>query len=74
MKDLDYGAGYRYDPDADGGVAAQTYLPESLSGARFYEPGEEGREPEIGRRLDRARQLRSAAGAGGDQEWGGTNG
>ncbi|MGB5303629.1 MAG: replication-associated recombination protein A, partial [Gemmatimonadota bacterium] len=74
MKDLGYGAGYRYDPDADGGVAAQTYLPESLAGVRFYEPGEEGREPDIARRLDRARQLRSAAGASGDQELGGTDG
>ena len=74
MKDLGYGAGYQYDPDAAGGVAAQTYLPESLSGTRFYEPGDEGREPEIGRRLDRARRLRSAAAAGGDQELGGTNG
>ena len=74
MKDLGYGAGYRYDPDADGGVAAQTYLPDSLAGARFYEPGEEGREPDIARRLDRARQLRSAVGAPGEQELGGTDG
>ncbi len=59
MKDLGYGAGYRYDPEWEGGVAPQTYLPESLAGRRFYEPGPAGAEADLARRLDRARQIRS---------------
>ncbi|HZD04034.1 MAG TPA: replication-associated recombination protein A, partial [Longimicrobiales bacterium] len=51
MKDLGYGAGYRYDPDEEQGVAGQTYLPAELEGRRFYRPGEEGVEARIGERL-----------------------
>ena len=32
MKDLGYGAGYKYDHDAEGNVSSQTYLPEELAG------------------------------------------
>ena len=60
MKDLGYGAGYRYDPDWEGGVAPQTYLPEILAGRRFYRPGDAGEETDIGRRLGQARGARSA--------------
>jgi putative ATPase len=60
MRDLGYGAGYRYDPDWEGGVAPQTYLPDSLAGRHFYEPGGAGLEGEISRRLERARKLRRA--------------
>jgi putative ATPase len=63
MKDLGYGAGYRYDPDWEGGVAPQTYLPESLAGSRFYDPGEQGMEAEVARRLERARRVRATAGS-----------
>ena len=63
MKDLGYGADYRYDPDWDGGVAPQTYLPQSLAGSCFYEPGEAGEELDLGRRLERARAARAAAGS-----------
>jgi putative ATPase len=73
MKDLGYGSGYRYDPDWDGGVAPQTYLPESLVGSRFYEPGETGAEVDVAERLERARQMRSSAGAT-DRGAGGTDG
>jgi len=73
MKDLGYGSGYRYDPDWDGGVAPQTYLPESLVGSRFYEPGETGAEVDLAERLERARQMRSSAGAT-DRGAGGTDG
>jgi putative ATPase len=60
MKDLGYGDGYRYDPDWEGGVAPQTYLPEVLAGRQFYRPGDTGEETGIGRRLARARDVRSA--------------
>lgn len=51
MKDLGYGRGYRYDPNESEGVAAQTYLPDELSGERFYEPGSFGFEQAIAERL-----------------------
>ena len=60
MKDLGYGAGYRYDPDWSGGVAPQTYLPDRLKDRRFYDPTESGMERQIGSRLQRARELRAA--------------
>jgi putative ATPase len=51
MKELGYGAGYRYDPEEEAGVAPQTYLPERLAGRRFYEPGPHGYETTLGERL-----------------------
>ena len=74
MKDLGYGAGYRYDPEWDEGVAPQTYLPASLDGRRFYEPGSSGTERDLGARLDRARELRAAGGSPGGQDTGGSDG
>ena len=59
MKDLGYGAGYRYDHDWEEGVAPQSYLPEGLEGRVFYEPGDRGTERDIADRLQRARDLRS---------------
>ena len=52
MKDLGYGAGYRYDPGEEDGVADQTYLPESLEGERFYAPGPYGFEKTVNERLE----------------------
>lgn len=52
MKEWGYGKGYRYDHDEAAGISDQTYLPEVLEGARFYEPGPFGFEREIERRLD----------------------
>jgi len=51
MKDLGYGAGYRYAHDEAGGIADQQHLPDELAGRRFYEPGEEGFEAEVKRRM-----------------------
>jgi len=40
MKSLDYGKGYKYAHDFEGGVApGQTYLPKNLLGKKFYRPG-----------------------------------
>ena len=58
MKQLGYGAGYQYDPDAPDGVAAQSYLPAELEGRRFYVPGAAGEEHDIAARLERFRTLR----------------
>ncbi len=52
MKQLGYGVGYRYDhAEADGLAVAQEYLPESLRGARWYEPTDRGFERQVAERL-----------------------
>jgi putative ATPase len=58
MKELGYHEGYRYAHDYDEGVVEQQHLPDELSGARFYEPGEAGREKAIRERLDHWERLR----------------
>jgi putative ATPase len=61
MKDLNYGKGYRYDPDEADGVSIQEYLPEPLHGERFYEPGKFGFEKTIAERLRWWAERRRAA-------------
>jgi len=51
MKDLGYGAGYRYAHDEEGGIADQQHLPDELVGRRFYEPTGEGQEAAIRERM-----------------------
>jgi putative ATPase len=51
MKDLGYGAGYRYAHEEAGGIADQQHLPDELVGKRFYEPTGRGFEAEIARRM-----------------------
>ena len=50
MKDLGYGSGYVY-PHDHPDAAPQEFLPEALSGARFFRPGAGGFEDELARRL-----------------------
>ena len=66
MKEWGYGAGYRYDPDEPEGLAFQHYLPDSIVGTRFYEPGTFGFEKEIAERLEWWARQRSKGGATGD--------
>jgi putative ATPase len=75
MKDLGYGAGYRYDHDWDAAVAPQTYLPDPLTGATFYEPGDQGVESrivvrmrEIGEAREQARQGQPGPEPGGSED------
>ena len=63
MKELGYGSGYRYDHDEEDGVAAQSYLPESLRGRRWYDPVERGWEVSARRRLEAIRGSRARAAA-----------
>ena len=49
-KGLGHGEGYLYPHDFPGHWVEQDYLPEEVSGKRFYEPGPEGREPELSAR------------------------
>ena len=51
MKELGYGAGYQYAHAVPDAFIPQTYLPESLEGAMFYEPGPFGFEREVSKRL-----------------------
>lgn len=52
MKDLGYGAGYRYPHDHEHGYVAEEYLPEALRGQHFYQPVLRGFEREIAKRLE----------------------
>jgi len=67
MKDLDYGQQYKYahdyykalpldDPERPPAEQLQAYLPESLRGRRYYEPGNQGKEAGIKRWLERRRE------------------
>ena len=57
MKQLDYGRGYRYAHDEEGGFAAgENYLPEGMPEPGFYAPVERGLEIKIAQKL---RELRA---------------
>lgn len=51
MKELGYGAGYRYDHDESGHAQGQQFLPDKLKNTLFYEPTERGLEAKIAERL-----------------------
>lgn len=56
MKELDYGKGYRYAHDEEGGFAAgENYLPEGMAAPDFYRPVERGLEIRI---ADKLRELK----------------
>jgi putative ATPase len=46
-KGLGHGQGYLYPHNFPGHWVEQEYLPPNLAGAQFYEPGTEGREPDL---------------------------
>ncbi|MDZ3833031.1 MAG: replication-associated recombination protein A [Sphingopyxis sp.] len=51
MKDLGYGAGYRYDHDAPDGFSGDNYWPDGMEPADYYQPVERGFEKRIAERL-----------------------
>jgi putative ATPase len=52
MKQLDYGKGYRYAHDEEGGFAAgESYLPDGMAAPGFYKPVERGLEIRIAEKL-----------------------
>jgi putative ATPase len=59
MRDLGYGAGYRYDHDAPDAFSGQNYFPDGMARRGFYEPVERGFEREIRKRLDYWAKLRA---------------
>ncbi len=46
MKDLNYGKGYQYAHDFDNHFASMEFLPDSLAGTAFFQPGRNAREEE----------------------------
>jgi putative ATPase len=66
MKDLDYGKDYKYaheyykdmhieDPERPPAQQIQEYLPDSLKGRHYYEPGHQGKEASIKKWLEKRR-------------------
>jgi len=47
MKDLNYGSGYQYAHDFDGNFALQEFLPDSISGTKLYDPGNNASEAKL---------------------------
>ncbi|RYF96995.1 MAG: replication-associated recombination protein A, partial [Chitinophagaceae bacterium] len=47
MKNLDYGKGYQYAHSFENNFSAQEYLPDTIAGSTFYEPGKNAREEEL---------------------------
>ena len=62
MKELDYGKGYRYAHDEEGGFAAgENYLPEGMAAPGFYQPVERGLEIKISQKMRDLRERNVAA-------------
>ena len=62
MKQLDYGKGYRYAHDEEGGFAAgENYLPEGMPAPGFYAPVERGLEIKIAQKLRELRARNASA-------------
>jgi putative ATPase len=54
---LGHGKGYQYSHDSDFGVATQQYLPDELTGTRYYEPTGYGNERDVAARLEKIRAI-----------------
>lgn len=57
MKKHGKGVGYKYPHDFPGHVVKQQYRPDVIQENIYYEPGEEGFEKEVKRRVERARKI-----------------
>ena len=51
MKELGYGADYKYAHNYEGNFVDQEFLPQEISGQKFYEPANNAKEAEIRRRI-----------------------
>ena len=61
MKTLDYGKGYRYAHDEEGGFAAgENYLPEGMPDPGFYRPVDRGLETKIAEKMASLRDMNRA--------------
>lgn len=53
MKQIGYGKNYQYAHDYEGNFVPQNFLPDELKGTKLYDPGENARENEIRKQLQR---------------------
>ena len=51
MKDLGYHKDYRYAHSFEGNFINENYLPEEITGTKFYDPGRNPKEEEVRKRL-----------------------
>lgn len=63
MKHFGYGEGYKYAHNYAGHVVEQEHLPKPLTGKRFYEPSDQGKEAET---VARTRRTESPSGSTAD--------
>ncbi len=62
MKELDYGAEYRYAHNEPGGFAAgENYFPQELQDKRYYFPTDRGLEQKIAEKLEYLKQLNESS-------------
>ncbi|HSX25135.1 MAG TPA: replication-associated recombination protein A [Candidatus Andersenbacteria bacterium] len=57
MKQHGRGVGYEYPHNFPGHIVQQQYRPNTVQGNLYYEPGDEGFEKEVKRRIDAARKV-----------------
>ncbi len=53
MKEIGYGKDYRYSHDFEGNFVPQNFLPDELKGTVLYQPGQNARENEIRKQLQK---------------------
>jgi len=51
MKELDYGANYKYAHDFENNFSIQEFLPEKIAGTKLFDPGQNAKENEMSKRL-----------------------
>lgn len=59
MKELGYGRGYQYDPDAEEGFSGANYWPDGMEARAFYQPTDQGHEARVKERLERWAELKA---------------
>jgi putative ATPase len=68
MKELDYGRDYQYAHDVEGRVADMECLPAGLAGRRYYHPTNEGREKQLGQRMDEIARIKASKRRNSDEK------
>lgn len=61
MQSLHYGEGYQYAHDTDEKLTAMTCLPDSLKDRTYYQPGRQGNEAAVSKRLEQVKAFRRDA-------------
>jgi putative ATPase len=62
MKEIGYGRDYLYPHDFEDALVKQEYLPEQLSGKRYYQPKDRGYEKKLREFLEKARAVHGDSG------------